>query len=139
MRGRAERRGVKLVELVIACMIFSTVMVSLAALWSYNGKSFHQSNTQMLANNLAREMLEKARAARYEGLPTLVAEMADAPEVSLSSRRRGQEVEIRLSRRLVFRNDTPVPGTREVTAMVQWTSGHQEHSLRLVTYLARTM
>lgn len=134
-----RRQGVKLVELVIACAIYSTVMVSLAALWSYNAKTFYQSNTQMLANNIAREMIEQARAARYEGLPTLVSDMTGSPEVSLSANRGGQVVETRLRRRIEFRDNTPFTGSREVSAIVEWNSGHQQHSLRLVTYLARTM
>lgn len=120
-------------------MIFATVMVGFAAMWSYNARSFYHANTQLLANNLARELIEKARAGRYDGIPMLKTEVDGAPEVTLTSKRNGTDTSITLSRGLDFREDVPLKDCREVTAIVRWVSGHQSHEIRLVTYLAKTM
>ncbi len=137
--GRGESYGFKLVELVIGCMLFATVTVGFAGMWSYNARSFYHANTQLLANNLAQEMLEQARAARFEGIWTLKEQVDDEPDITFVARRNGHESVTRLSRTLEVVDNSPRPGVRRATAVVQWNHGVQNHQIRLVTYLVSTM
>src|SRR5262245_39114308 len=68
---RLNQRGVTLVELMVAMILMAIALLALAASIPYALYGVVASGFQTTATLLAQEVIERAKAADYDAIPTL--------------------------------------------------------------------
>ena len=69
MGANRRHKGYSLLETVIACFIFITVLIGLMGVWNTHSKAIGKARSMLIANELSERVMEKCLAARYETLP----------------------------------------------------------------------
>ncbi len=95
----SQRRGHNLLEMLVATMIFVTVMISIASVYQYIATETARNRERLVGQYLARGLMEKCVAARYTNVVELASTgtLVDAtpavyPPVQMIYRKDGQVI-----------------------------------------------
>ncbi|MBI3925143.1 MAG: prepilin-type N-terminal cleavage/methylation domain-containing protein [Armatimonadetes bacterium] len=125
---RRSRRGVNLIELLLALALFATAILLIIGIFPTAARSVRQAQGIVVATDLASRRLEELRAVPFAGL---------APAVSVikmtSTSSGGPQVTEYTVQTLVTDRS---PDLKHVEVLVSW-STDQARLLRMETYRAR--
>lgn len=51
-------RGFNLLEMILASMVFTTIMVALLSIWSHNARTLHRDQNRIMAASIAENIME---------------------------------------------------------------------------------
>lgn len=71
-RGLTGSRGFSLLEMVIACLLFTTVAISLLGVFNHHYRAVSKARLRLLAQHLCRSKMLDYTAARYEGVDAFI-------------------------------------------------------------------
>lgn len=98
--SRRQAKGHNLLEMVVATMIFCTTMIAFAAVYQYIATATAKSRTRIVAQYLAKGLIERCVAARFINVPELASTGSLAqtppavyPPVTLTFRKNGQAID----------------------------------------------
>ena len=130
------RRGVNLLEVVVASFILSTCLVLAIGIWATYHKSLTKSKNMLVGTSLGRSLIEQHLANGYAALTPILG----APQtVTVMSRSqvRGRLSEVPFTA-TVLANDTSSPGTRKITVELYWPDVAGQRNLHYETFVFRT-
>ena len=138
---RSRERGLNLLEMVISCLIFSTVALSFLGVFSHHYKSVAKARTQLLATHLARTKMLDFAAARFNGVDLLIP-IAGGPQlietIPVTMEIRGMdrtiEFEVWAERTIATAG---LGGEKNIAVWVYWQEGDIRRSVTFRTLLSR--
>jgi hypothetical protein len=74
---RRRPLGHNLLEMIIACFIFSTVAIGLTTVWIQHSRTMERAGGRMVGQFLANEIMEECIAAGYDKVDALVGARPD--------------------------------------------------------------
>lgn len=122
MRGQRVR-AFTLLETVVATVIFSTAVVTLALLFSGAHRGTARSLQQLCANSLAQRLVEEAVDGGQNG----IVPRTSSGTVALTSIRRGAEATTNYAYQVEV--DTHAPRLYDVVVRVRWTYQDKESEI----------
>lgn len=66
---RSKRSAFNLLEMMLACMIFSTCIIMMSGVWVIHNSAVGRSRMLMIGTHVAEEVLQEAVALGYKNLP----------------------------------------------------------------------
>lgn len=124
------RRGLSLLETVIAAMLFATISVALISLWFSHYRLLALSQSRLVATYVCKQLMENQLATGYS---TIVAiPRGSQPPIEVQSKVNDA------TRTVVYEWCVKVvdtPFTKDVTVQVFWKEGGMEHETHLETLL----
>lgn len=118
-----EKKGVTLVEVMVAILVFTIVMLGGLAFFFYGRMHISHSNHQRMALGLTKEQVEILKATPYDELPAV-----DNENITLGG--------VDYSRNTVVTDGTGGGIYREVTVTTSWEEKGNTVSVQLVTVIA---
>lgn len=124
-----NQRGFNLLEVVVASLIFVTVLVFMLGLWTAYHSALTQSRHRLVANGLARSVMEQ-RVANGHGALNSIIDDPQVQEIVSNSQIRGRQLQTKFETRFLA-TDPGGPNTalRRITVTVSWEEDTGEKSL----------
>lgn len=66
-----RKSGFSLLEIILGCMLFSTILVYLASIWGLHARTIGQSRSRMVATFIAGQEVENCITAGYSGVDSM--------------------------------------------------------------------
>ena len=134
-RKRKSNRGHNLLEVILASMVFSVLMVLFSGLWAQYYKGQAVSRNHLAASGLGRKVLEEHLSAGYNACPDGYVETGN---ITSSTRVRGRDANCVFNYQ--FESHDRGVDFRSLTVTVTWSdvTGAGPKSLVYDTYVYRT-
>lgn len=68
-----RKAGFSLLEIILGCMLFSTVLVYVASIWGLHARTVGQTRSRMIATFIAGQEVENCITVGYSGVDALAA------------------------------------------------------------------
>lgn len=137
-RGRALA-GHNMLELVIASVIFSTVVILFLGVWTTFYSSQSLARNRLAAASLGRSVMEQQIAAGFYACdPAVFSDSGPASFIYSDSEIRGRSTRCVLAYQFYAYDQTARPNFRKLTVRVNWTDHTGSKSLSYDTHLYRT-
>ena len=130
-----RRRGHNLLEVVIAAVIFCTVMIFLVGVWSLYHHALHKSRNRLGASALARLVMEEQLSKGYQGIAT--GTPSASGNVTSETSIRGRYIKVRYDWEFHAVDVGLGNDFRRLTSAVYWTDDGGQQSMLYETYLFR--
>lgn len=126
-----RRRGMNLLEMMIAITLFGGVVISLMGLWVMHTKAIEKSQDTLVAANIAEAIMHDQQGLAFKTVPipkTLV-QVNRILDDQLIPTDYYYEVQV------VDTSGPAGPDLKEVTVIVTWREGSETKETRLVSYV----
>ncbi len=130
--GRAA--GHSLLEAILACMIFVTVVTVLTSVWMWYGRSVAASRYVLVGTQLGEELIEQCVAAGFEDVDQLQTQ-GGTRDITMRTTMRGQQIEVVY--RCTVEVDRPTTDLKRVKVRVSWEDQLGPEEIRFETLLFR--
>lgn len=131
-------RGFSLLEVVVASIIFVTALVLLGGLWVSYHSALSQSRNRLIANGLARAVMEQRMAGGHGSLDPII----DAPQVqnfTSQAQVRGRRSNLNFEATFLATDPGgPNSSLRRMTVTVTWEEDSGQKSLTYESCLSKT-
>lgn len=118
-----RRRGLNLLEMVLALFIFSSIMVALFNMWGFHARALASTRNQMVASFILSQKLEESVALGWTAT-------SQAPAaVTVTHTAKGQDVPVEYWTQVDVADQSAggVVGLKSITVRVWWEdTGHHE-------------
>ena len=131
-----RRRGHNLLELMVACMILSTVLILITGLWSVYHSALSKSRNMLVGSFLARSVLEQRMSAGYSSYDATLG-VPQTSQIIAKSQVRGRLIEVPIDIEFTA-TATNTPGIRRLVAKLSWPEAPGVRTIRYETFLFRT-
>lgn len=130
--GSGKAAGHSLLEAVLACMIFITVVTILTSVWMWYGSSVAASRYVLVGTQLGEELIEQCVAAGFEDVDQLQTH-GGTRDITMRTTMRGQQIEVVY--RCGVEVDSPVSDLKRVKVRVSWEDRLGPEEIRFETLL----
>jgi type II secretory pathway pseudopilin PulG len=133
-------RGFSLLEMIIACLLFTTVSISLLGVFTHHYRAIARSRSQLLAQHLARAKMTDLAASKFDGVDLLLPnpgpeKIEDIPvEYEIRDQKITMNFEVWAERTL---STTGLGGEKNIAVWVYWKEQGLTRSVVYRTLLAR--
>ncbi len=118
--------------MIIATVIFATVVTALTSVWIWYGKSVGMSRYVLVGSHLGEELIQQCVGAGYHHVDALITPTHEPRKISMRTKMRGQSIEVVY--RCVVKVKTRDP-LKEVLVEVSWDNGSGPKEIRFETLL----
>ena len=73
MPSQQRRVGFSLLEIIMGCMLFSTILIYLASIWGIHARTIGSTRSRMVATFIAGQEVENCITVGYSGVDALAA------------------------------------------------------------------
>lgn len=127
----SRRRGMNLLEMMIAITLFGGVVISLMSCWVMHTKAIEKSQDTLVATNLAESIMEDQMglAFKTEPIPKTLVQVNRFIDNNTVPTDYYYEVQV------VDTSGPTGPDLKEVTVIVTWQEGQETKETRLISYV----
>lgn len=139
------RRGITLLEMVLALFLFAIIVPLFAGIWPIHKRAVSQSHAAVCGNHICRKVLEDSISAGYDGVDALEAAPLADRTIQLVTEREDNDGNVTTqSQTFVWTLDVRTPaeeptlltGEKLVVAEVDWTEQGEPRKYSMNTILA---
>lgn len=131
VRIAVARRGMNLLEMMIAITLFGGVVISLMGVWVIHTRAIEKSQDTLVASNIAEAVMEDQQGLAFKTEPI--------PKTLIQVKRIINDVEVPVDYyyevEVVDTSGPTGPDLKEVTVKVTWTEAGETKETRLVSYV----
>ncbi len=135
--GRRRNRGHNLLEMMLAVVLFSTVVVFLIGVWSTYARAIGKARSVLVATYLGEQLMENCIAAKYANIDLFAG--AYPQTVTTRALLRGEEVLTEYVTSVAVMNQTA--DIKAVTVTVEWeektATNTEKRNLKFNTLISR--
>jgi prepilin-type N-terminal cleavage/methylation domain-containing protein len=123
-----QDEGFTLIEIMIALVVLSIGLVSLAGLQINIIKGNSISKRITTAVSIAEEIIEQLKSTPYDNIQAQLPSQINRPSGSSN---------LRFTRQVTVDNNSPVNNTKTVTVTVSWLDTHKTYTIPISTIISR--
>lgn len=134
MNRRVAVSGHSLLEMIVASLIFVSVVVSVTSVWVWYGRAVGLSRYVLVGSQLGEELIEQCVGAGYHHVDALVTPTGTPRKITMRTKMRGQVIEVVYNCVVKVEDSSPL---KRVSVEVFWETDGGPEKIAFETLLFR--